>query len=150
MLKKWMGLFQSVAGASLPVTLVVVRLVLAVIFVQSGLGKLAAFSDSVAFFQSIGVPFPELNVWMSSLTEVGAGIFIGLGLATRLAAIPLIGVMVVAIVTAQKEALASIGDLIRLQEFDYILLLAVLVGGGSGRFGVDAFLSRWLKKDTLR
>jgi rRNA processing protein Gar1 len=57
--------------------------------------------------------------------------------------VPLIITMIVAILTAQKENVGSVGDLFGLIEWCYIALLAWLGVAGPGPLSVDACLVRW-------
>src|SRR4029078_9707440 len=76
------------------------RLVIGAVFVPTGWGKLHNLPDIVAFFRQLGIPYPELQAPVVSSIELVCGALVLVGLATRVAAIPLICTMVVAIVTA--------------------------------------------------
>jgi putative oxidoreductase len=51
---------------------------------------------TAGWFESMGMKPGRLNAWMASLTEMGTGIMLTLGLLTPLAAAGVVGVMVVA------------------------------------------------------
>lgn len=125
-LKKWDGL-----------PLLLIRLCIGSLFIQTGLGKLIHFEQTVSFFTSLGIPYPALNAAMASSIEFFGGILLILGLLTRPTAAKLTVVMLVAIVTSQLAEVSTLSDLIRLQEFDYILFFVVLVFTGAGRFSLD-------------
>jgi len=65
-------------------------------------------------------------------------------LATRLASIPLIAAMVVAIITAQWENIASLNDLFATIECLYAVLLIGLVIYGAGKLSFDFLIARRL------
>ena len=65
------------------------------------------------------------------------------GLFTRIASIPLIITMLVAIVTAQRENVGSLGDVFGLAEYLYITLLIWLGVTGPGPLSLDYVLVRW-------
>jgi putative oxidoreductase len=65
-----------------------------------------------------------------------------LGLGTRLAAAPLVVVMVVALLTALADQIHGISDLFGLAEFCYVVLLLGLIVLGAGRVSLDALLAR--------
>ena len=65
-----------------------------------------------------------------------------LGLWTRLAVVPLIGTMVVAIATAKAADLHDLSDLFSLSEYLFIVVLLWLFAKGAGCFSLDSFLSR--------
>jgi len=124
------------------IPLLLIRLSIGSIFIQTGLGKLMHFDQTVSFFSALGIPYPAINAAMASSIEFFGGILLVLGLLTRPAAAKLAVVMVVAIVTAQLADIATLSDLIRLQEFDYILFFLALLFTGAGRFSLDHVIKR--------
>ncbi len=74
--------------------------------------------------------------------EFVCGALLLAGLFTRIASVPLIITMIVAIVTAQRDNVASLGDLFGLAEFLYIALLVWLGVAGAGPLSLDAVLVR--------
>jgi putative oxidoreductase len=64
------------------------------------------------------------------------------GLFTRLSAIPLIVIMIVAIVTAKREDLDGISTLFGFIEYLYIVLLLWLMVRGGGWLALDRWLVR--------
>ncbi len=89
------------------IPLLSLRLYLAPIMMTAGLHKLHSFDNIVAWFGNaewgLGLPAPELMVSLAILSELGGGIALLFGLATRLAAIPLLFTMVVAATTVHWE-----------------------------------------------
>jgi uncharacterized membrane protein YphA (DoxX/SURF4 family) len=79
------------------------RLFLAPIFIQSGWNKLANADRIAPFFESLGLPAPELMVYLSGVAEFAGGWLLLIGLAVRWAAIPLMFTMIVAAVTVHWE-----------------------------------------------
>lgn len=75
------------------------RLYLAPVFWMAGMNKLAAFSDTVAWFgaDGLGLPFPTLMATLATTTELTGAVLLALGLLTRWISIPLIVTMLVAI-----------------------------------------------------
>jgi putative oxidoreductase len=120
------------------------RVVIGVVFTQSGWGKLHNLEQVTRFFASLGVPHPELQAPFVASVELGCGALVLAGLATRLAAIPLIGTMVVALATALRSDITDTGALFGLSEFLYIVLLVQLAVGGAGPLSLDRFVARWL------
>ncbi|HEX2384219.1 MAG TPA: DoxX family protein [Acidimicrobiales bacterium] len=64
-----------------------------------GGGKLAGTGR---WFESLGMKPGRLHAWLASLTEIGAGVLLVLGLLTPLAAAGIIGVMLVALITNHR------------------------------------------------
>jgi putative oxidoreductase len=137
------GLVRALADrlSWLPPTLA--RLTVGSVFLWSGWGKLHSLDKIVEFFGQLGIPYPELQAPFASGTELVCGTLILAGLITRVASVPLIITMIVAIVTAQRENVASLGDLFGLVEFLYIVLLVWLGIAGPGPLSLDALLV-WL------
>lgn len=120
------------------------RLVIGVVFTHSGWGKLHNLDQVTSFFASLGLPFPELQAPFVASVELGCGALVLAGLATRLASIPLIGTMVVALATALAPKITDANELFGLSEFLYIAMLVQLVLGGAGAISLDRFIARWL------
>jgi putative oxidoreductase len=118
------------------------RLVIGAIFVPTGWGKLHNLPDIVAFFRQLGIPYPELQAPFVSSVELVGGSLVLVGLATRLAALPLMGTMVVAIATAVWPQLDGWRELFGKEELHYLVLLAWLVVSGPGRVSLDGLIAR--------
>lgn len=65
------------------------RVLLAFIFIMSGLSKLGDVAGTAAYIESGGLP--GILVWPTILVEVVGGIFVAVGYQTRLAALALAG-----------------------------------------------------------
>jgi len=65
------------------------RLLLAYIFVLSGIGKIGSFTATAAYMASKGMPLPELLLVGALLVELGGGVLLILGWNARLAALAL-------------------------------------------------------------
>jgi putative oxidoreductase len=139
-------LVLGIAGllAWLPPTLA--RLTVGWIFLWSGWGKLHALDGVIEFFGQLGIPYPELQAPFASATELVCGALLLAGLCTRIASVPLIVVMLVAIATAQRENVAALGDLFGLSEYLYVTLLVWLAIAGPGPLSLDAALLRLLER----
>jgi putative oxidoreductase len=115
------------------------------VFVSTGYAKLQHLEQVVEFFRSLGIPAPELQAPFVAATELGCGLLLVAGLATRFAAIPLIGAMVVAIRTALWDELEGVSDLLGREESLLIALLLWLAVAGAGVLSLDALLARRLR-----
>ena len=72
------------------------RLAVGVVFLRAGLTKVASWEPTVALFREeyrVPVLSPELAAVMASTFELGCSTLLILGLATRLATLPLLGVL---------------------------------------------------------
>jgi len=118
-----------------------VRIVMAIIFIKEGSGKLLGwfggegFSASCAYFTHLGIPFPVFNTFLVSSIEFFGGLAFLVGFLTRPAAIPIAITMVMAILTAHRDG-----------GWQYPLLIfstcAALLEAGSGALSLDRFLSQ--------
>jgi len=122
------------------------RLVIGVVFVGSGWGKLHNLPQVVEFFASLGIPFPELQAPFVAGTELVCGALVLVGLGTRLFALPLIGTMIVAIATAIWPDVEGVSGLFASAELLYVALLVQLVVYGPGALSVDALVARALAR----
>lgn len=97
-------------------------------------------------FEKIGLPMPDfLGPFVGSF-EIVCGALVLLGLITRLAAIPLIVIMVVAISTTKVEILANDGfwEMLHASRTDWAMILGsifLLIKGG-GKWAADHKLMR--------
>jgi putative oxidoreductase len=127
-----------------------IRLTLGVVFIQTGWGHLTHMNDTIQNFRDdFGVPLPELSARLASVTEFFGGILMLLGLGTRLAALPMAFVMLVAIATARGAAIEGFTfdgftALLGLEEWSYLIMFLTIVVIGPGGVSVDAFIARKL------
>lgn len=117
------------------------RLAIGLLFMSTGWGKVNDLGQVINFFSSLHIPFPAFNATLVGYSELVCGAALVVGLFTRLATIPLIVSMVVAIITARSDDVAGLVDLVGLEEFTYLVLLAMLLILGPGRVAIDRWLS---------
>jgi len=126
----------------LPPTLA--RITVGWVFLASGWGKLHGLPDVIDFFRSLGIPAPELQAPFAAGMEFLCGALVLAGLFTRVAVVPLIIIMIVAIATAKRADLTSIPALFGFIEYLYIVLLVWLGVSGPGPLSLDALAVRAL------
>jgi len=80
--------------------------------------------------------------------ELGCGTLVLLGLATRIASIPLICTMVVAIITVRMKEVHDYSDFLSMPEYLFIALLVWLIVKGAGSLSVDRFLADRCEKKS--
>ena len=136
------------------------RLIAGFAFYDSGSGKLKNMESVVGFFETLGIPFPELNAHFVARLEYYGGMLLILGVATRVVGALLSSTMVVAILTADRESFlnallrragedgASGLGLSDVAPFVLLVFLLWLVIRGAGVLSIDALLSRLLPKPT--
>lgn len=67
--------------------LLVARLLLAFLFLSSGLSALRDIDGTAGYFSSLGLPAPSFIAWAVCLFEIAAGLLIVIGFQTRAAAL---------------------------------------------------------------
>ena len=63
------------------------RLLLALLFVPAGFGKIAGFAGTVGYIAAKGVPLPEVAAAIAIAVELGLGLLLAVGFQTRWAAL---------------------------------------------------------------
>jgi len=116
------------------------RLAVGLLFVSTGWGKVHDLAKVTGFFVKLGIPAPGLNAVVVGYSELICGALLVIGLCTRLATIPLIVSMVVAILTAKLPDLHGLFDLVGADEFTYLCLLIMIAIIGPGAASVDHLL----------
>jgi putative oxidoreductase len=122
------------------------RLTLGWIFLQSGWGKLNDLPKVVAFFTDLGIPAPQFQAPLAAGTELLCGALLIVGLWSRLASLPLIGTMLVAILTARRAEIQELSDLFGFAEYLYIVLCLWIGAYGAGPLSLDHLLARRLER----
>lgn len=126
------------------VALLAARLVLGVIFFDSGKGKLEHLDGVIEYFTSLGIPAPQLQAPFVASLELVGGVMLLVGLGARLFSVPLSFTMLVAIATAKWADVEGLHGLLALEELHYLVLFVVVVAFGPGPLSVDAVLRRRL------
>lgn len=121
---------------------ILIRILVGWVFISEGIQKfLFPQALGVGRFAGIGIPIPQISAPFVGFIEIICGVLILLGLFTRLAAIPLLVDMIVAIVTTKVPILTHQGIWPFLHEsrvdFSMFLGLIFLLIVGAGPASVD-------------
>lgn len=119
------------------------RLVVGWVFLWSGWGKLNALPFVTQNFSEWGIPFPHILTPFVSGVEFFGGLLLLLGLFTRIAAVPLVIVMIVAIVSAKWGDVDSLATLLGFEEVLFMALFGWLAVAGPGPISLDRLLQNW-------
>ena len=113
---------------------------------QSGWGKLHHLSNVTEFFTSLGLPMPAFTALAISSLEFFGGIALAIGLLSRLTSFVLTINLIVAYITADREALFSIfsdpDKFYAAAPYTFLVATIIILLFGPGRFAVDALLER--------
>lgn len=124
--------------------LLVIRLFWGWQFFISGLGKLENIPKIAAFFESLGISWPYFNAYFVGIVECFGGLLLLFGLATRLIAIPLIIVMIVALISADPEATKNLfhdpKTFMAESPFLFLYSSLIILAFGPGKFSLDYWL----------
>ncbi len=138
---------RRVLATNAAAAVIIIRLMVGAVFISEGTQKFLYPADAGAGrFEKIGISSPQITAPLVACFEIGCGALVLLGLATRLAAVPLIVIMLTAIATTKIPILMNDGfwKMAHEARTDWSMLLGsvflLIVGGGA--WSVDAFLSR--------
>jgi putative oxidoreductase len=116
------------------------RIAIAAVFWSSGLTKIASWDTTIALFRDeYMVPLlpPEIAAIMSATFELSCSVLIAVGLATRIATLPLLGMTFVIEVFVYPEYWT--------QHLMWASVLLFLLTKGPGVFSLDYYVERILR-----
>jgi len=140
-------MINKILGTDHSKTTILIRLMVGVVFLSEGIQKfLFPVLRGAGRFEKIGLPSPDFLGGFVGTFEILCGTLILIGLLTRLASIPLIIIMLVAITTTKTEVLADKGfwEMMHGIRTDWSMLLGsvfLLIKGG-GYWSVDKRLTK--------
>ena len=130
------------------VLLLIVRLYWGGNLVTSGWHKFADFEGQAQIFENLGVVWPKASLIVSGAAELGCGALLVIGLAARLAALPLVINMLVAFAMASGDKMQALfthpNEFVTAPEFLYLLACLLVLLFGPGLVSIDAFLGVFL------
>jgi putative oxidoreductase len=133
-------------------TTIIIRLMVGMVFLSEGIQKfLFPAIRGAGRFEKIGLPSPEFLGSFVGTFEIICGASVLLGFLTRLSAIPLIIIMIVAIITTKGAVLENEGfwAMMHGSRTDWSMLLGssfLLIKGG-GKWSMDKILTNIFKKE---
>jgi putative oxidoreductase len=126
--------------------LLVIRLYWGWQFFLTGKGKLTHLDKTANFFASLNIPMPKLNAILASSTEVTCGLLLLVGLFSRFASLALIGVMCVALWTADRAAVNAIfsdpDKFLGTDPFLFLYASVLVFAFGPGKISIDALICK--------
>jgi putative oxidoreductase len=144
--KLYNSFFHYVAFGQSPF-LLAVRLYWGWQLIESGWGKLHHLDKVTEFFTSLALPMPAQTAVAISCLEFFGGIFLAIGLLSRLTSLALTVNLIVAYITADREALFSIfsdpDKFYAAAPYTFLVASLIILFFGPGIFAVDTLLNRW-------
>jgi putative oxidoreductase len=121
--------------------------------VQSGWGKLHNLERVTDYFTSLGLPMPAQMAVLISCVELFGGIFLALGLLSRLTALVLTVNLVAAYIIGDREALLSIfsdpDKFYAAAPYTFLVASLIVLIFGAGKASLDTLLNSVMgKPDT--
>ena len=134
-------------ASTAPKSVILIRLIVGWVFLSEGIQKfLFPAALGVGRFTKIGIPDPQILAPFVGVVEILCGALLIVGLLTRLAALPLLCVISVAIWTTKFPMLAKQGFWAMVHEartdFCMVFGLLFLLIVGAGNLSLDASLQR--------
>lgn len=138
-------IFKRIVSTDRARTTILIRLMVGTVFLSEGIQKFLFPGLGTGRFEKLGLPAPDFLGPFVGTFEILCGSLTLLGLATRLASVPLITIMLVAMATTKVEILRNDGfwEMMHASRTDWSMLLGsifLLIKGG-GRWSVDEHLS---------
>lgn len=125
------------SAESIDIALLIARVVIAVLMLTHGFPKMGLFSETpIQFIDVMGLG-AEISLGLAIFAEIGCSVLILLGLGTRIAVIPLIVTMLIAVFIVHG------GDPFIKQEMGlhYLLVYIMLLLTGSGKYSLDKLIT---------
>jgi len=125
--------------------MLILRVGVGLIFLAHGIKHARGREKTTNWFASLGFRQAPLQWFMSTATEIGAGLLLILGLLTSLAAAGVVGIMVVAFLTVHRAAgffiTAFMKEGIEVEGWEYVFTLAftasAIAVAGPGDWSID-------------
>ena len=140
------GWLSSISSWAQSPFLLFVRLYWGWQFMQTGWGKLHNLAQVTQFFTTLGIPAPGPTALFVGCVEFFGGLLLILGLASRLTGLVLTGNMLVAYLTADREALLSFfsnpGKFYGADPYTFLFAAVLILIFGPGRIALDTLIAR--------
>jgi putative oxidoreductase len=124
----------------------IARITVGYVFMLTGWGKLQNLDRVTEYFTSLGIPAPHILTPFVSGLECFGGLFLILGVLTRISAGGLAVTMIVAIVTAKWAEVDSLHTLLGFEETLFFAIFTWLAIYGAGKASLDYVIKERLGK----
>lgn len=127
----------------------VARVIVGYVFMLTGWGKLTNLPIMIENFREWGIPFPEVMTPFVAGWEFFGGLFLILGLLTRISGGALAIIMIVAIISAKWADVDSLETLLGFEEATYFAVFTWLAITGAGKASIDYLLERYFAPSSI-
>jgi putative oxidoreductase len=153
-IRQWHDQFFSVVSYLQSPFLLFVRLYWGWQLAQSGWGKLHHLANVAEYFGSLGLPMPAQMAVFIACVEFFGGIFLALGLASRLTALVLTVNLTMAYVLGDREALLSFfsdpDKFIAAAPFAFLLVSLIVLIFGAGKISADTAITFFFGQQRVK
>jgi len=151
---QWHDQFFSLVSYLQSPFLLFVRLYWGWQLAQSGWGKLHHLSNVGEYFATLGLPMPAQMAVFIAGVEFFGGIFLALGLASRVTGLVLTVNLIMAYVIADREALLSfVSDpdkFIAAAPFPFLMVSLIVLIFGTGKISADAAITFFIGSKRVK
>jgi putative oxidoreductase len=134
--------------------LLVVRLYWGWQLAQNGWGKLHHLSNVTEYFGTLGLPMPGQMAVIIACLEFFGGIFIAVGLASRVTGLMLTVNLIMAYIIGDREALLSFfsdpDKFMAAAPFIFLLVSLIVLIFGPGKISLDAAIAYFLGSTRMK
>ena len=138
--------FNALASRLQSPVLLLVRLGWGLQLVQTGWGKLTHLARTADYFASLNIPLPAVNAAAAGTCEFAGGLLLAVGLRARLAAVPIVATMAVALATAERETVLKVFSeptaVLEATPFPFLLAALIVLVFGPGSIALDTVVDR--------
>jgi putative oxidoreductase len=121
---------------------------------QSGWGKLHHLSNVGEYFGTLGLPMPAQMAVFIACIEFFGGIFLALGLASRVTGLVLTVNLIMAYIIGDREALLSFfsdpDKFMAAAPFVFLIVSLIVLIFGAGKISVDAALDFFFGSEKVK
>jgi len=151
--RQWHAQFFDLISYLQSPFLLIVRLYWGWQLAQSGWGKLHNLSNVVEYFGSLGLPMPAQMAVFIACVEFFGGIFLALGLASRITGLVLTVNLTMAYVVGDREALLSFlsdpDKFAAAAPFAFLMVALMVLIFGAGRISADRAIWFFLRSERV-
>jgi putative oxidoreductase len=120
----------------------IARVTVGYVFMLTGWGKLQNLDRVTEYFISLGIPAPHILTPFVSGLECFGGLFLILGVLTRISAGGLAVTMIVAMITAKWAEVDSLHTLLGFEETLFLAIFTWLAICGAGKASLDYWIGK--------
>jgi putative oxidoreductase len=151
-LHSWHGAFFHYVNYLQHPFLLFVRLYWGIQLIQSGWGKLHNLDKVTDYFTTLNLPMPHQMAFFISCVELFGGLFLALGLLSRVTSLVLTINLIMAYVKGDHDALFSIfsdpDKFTAAAPFVFLVASLIVLCFGPGIFSLDALANKLLWKSS--